>query len=93
MDATFHGGSNDTIGGRVRHRRPCPTLAAVSDIGSRVRLGGRRYHRFVTFNFLLSLAAPHLHGVRVLVTGNKFIYGVIDTGEKFIAGINDTGDH
>ncbi len=22
MDATFHGGSNDTIGGRVRHRRP-----------------------------------------------------------------------
>jgi hypothetical protein len=24
---------------------------------------GRRYHRFVPFNFLLSLAAPHLHGV------------------------------
>ncbi len=22
MDATFHGGSNDTIGGRVRFRRP-----------------------------------------------------------------------
>ncbi len=22
MDATFHGGSNDTIGGRVRLRRP-----------------------------------------------------------------------
>jgi hypothetical protein len=22
MDANFHGGSNDTIGGRVRHRRP-----------------------------------------------------------------------
>jgi hypothetical protein len=22
MDATFHGGSNDTIGGRVRHRWP-----------------------------------------------------------------------
>jgi hypothetical protein len=22
MDATFHGGSNDTIGGHVRHRRP-----------------------------------------------------------------------
>jgi hypothetical protein len=22
MDATFHGGSNDTVGGRVKHRRP-----------------------------------------------------------------------
>jgi hypothetical protein len=22
MDATFYGGSNDTIGGHVRHRRP-----------------------------------------------------------------------
>jgi hypothetical protein len=33
-------------------------------------------------NFLLSLAAPHLHAVLVLVTGSKFI-----------ASINDTGDH
>ncbi len=24
----FHGSSNDTIGGRVRLRQPCPTLAA-----------------------------------------------------------------
>jgi hypothetical protein len=44
--------------------------------------GGRRYRRFIPFNFLLSLAAPHLHGVLVLVTG-----------DKFIAGISDTGDH
>ena len=79
LDATFHGGSNDTI-------------------------SGRRYCRFIPFNFLLSLAAPHLHGVLVLVTGNKFIAGVVVTGDKFIAGvvvtgdklftgINDTGDH
>ena len=47
-----------------------------------------------------TLAAPHLHGVLVLVTGNKFIAGVVVTGHKVIAGvdklftgINDTGDH
>jgi hypothetical protein len=33
--------------------------------------GGRRYRRFIPFNFLLSLAAPHLYGVLVLVTHNK----------------------
>ena len=65
LDANFHGGSNDTI-------------------------GGWRYRRFIPINFLLSLAAPHLHGVLVLVTGDKFIAGVND---KFIPGINDTGDH
>jgi hypothetical protein len=84
MDATFHGGSNDTI-------------------------GGRRYRRFIPFNFLLSLAAPHLHGFLVLVTGNTFITGVVvtgdncspvslvtgvnDIGDKFIAGNNNNGDH
>jgi hypothetical protein len=40
---------------------------------------GRRYRRFFPFNFLLSLAAPHLHGVLVLVTGNKFIAGFVVT--------------
>ncbi len=43
---------------------PVTPSAAVSDFG------GRRYHRFVPFNFLLSLAAHHLHGVLVLVTVN-----------------------
>ncbi len=72
--------------------------AAVADFG------GRRYRRFIPFNFLLSLAAPHLHGVLVLVTGNKFIAlvvvtgdkviaGVVVTGDKLFTGINDTGDH
>ncbi len=66
--------------------------------------GGWRYRRFIPFNFLLSLAAPHLHGVLVLVTGNKFIAlvvvtgdkviaGVVVTGDKLFTGINDTGDH
>ncbi len=35
---------------------PMTLLAAVADFG------GRRYHRFIPFNFFLSLAAPHLHG-------------------------------
>jgi hypothetical protein len=26
--------------------------------------------------------APHLHGVLVLVTGDKFIAGVVDTGDE-----------
>ncbi len=60
--------------------------AAVADFG------GRRYRRFIPFNFFLSLAAPHLHGVRVLDTGNKFIAGVVVTGEKLFGGVNDTGD-
>jgi hypothetical protein len=54
--------------------------------------GGRRYHRFIPFNFFLSLAAPHLHGVLVLVTGNKFIAGVVVTSEKLFSCVNDTGD-
>jgi hypothetical protein len=54
--------------------------------------GGRRYRRFIPFNFLLSLAAPHLHGVLVLVTGNKFIAGVVVTGDKLFTGVVDTGD-
>jgi hypothetical protein len=33
-------------------------------------------------DFLLSLASPHLHGVLVLVTGNKFISGVVVTGDN-----------
>jgi hypothetical protein len=77
---------------------PMTPSAAMADFG------GRRYRRFIPFNFLLSLAAPHLHGVLVLVTGNKFIALVVVTGDKVIAGfvvtgdklftgINDTGDH
>ena len=73
MDATFHGGSNDIIGGRGRLRRP-----EVSPI----------------YPLQLSpiLGSSHLHGVLVLVTGNKFIAGVVVTGEKLFSGVNDTGE-
>ncbi len=56
---------------------PMTSSAAVADFG------GRRYHQFIPFNFLLSLAAPHLHCVLVLVTGNKFIAGVIVTTDNW----------
>jgi hypothetical protein len=55
---------------------PMTPSAAVADFG------GRRFGRFIPFNFLLSLAAPHLNGVLVLVTGNKFIAGVVVTGDN-----------
>jgi hypothetical protein len=52
-------------------------------IGAVADFGGRRYRRFIPFNFLLSLAAPHLHGVLVLVTGGKFIAGVVVTADNW----------
>ncbi len=55
---------------------PMTPLAVVADFG------GRRYRQFIPFNLLLSLAAPHLHCVLVLVTGNKFIAGVVVTGDN-----------
>jgi hypothetical protein len=63
---------------------PMTSSAAVADFG------GRRYRRFISFNFLLSLAAPHLHGVLVLVTGNKFIAGVVVTADNWspVSAIN-----
>jgi hypothetical protein len=55
---------------------PMTPSAAMADFG------GRRYRRFIPFNFLLSLAAPLLHGVLVRVTGNKFIAGVVVSGDS-----------
>ena len=63
---------------------PMTPLEAVYDFD------GRRYRRFVPFNFLLSLEVPHPHGVLVFVTSGKFIVGVVVTGNKFITVINDT---
>ncbi len=51
--------------------------AAVADVG------GRRYRQFIPFNFLLSLADPHLHGVLVLVTSDKFIANVVVTADNW----------
>jgi hypothetical protein len=59
---------------------PMTSSAAMADFG------GRRYRRFIPFNFRLSLAALHLHGVLVLVTGDKFFAGVVDTAEQLFTG-------
>ena len=67
MDATFHGGSNDIIGGRGRLRRP-----EISPI-----------YPLQLFPLLGSLTASHLHGVLVLVTGDKFIAGVVVTADNW----------
>ena len=61
---------------------PMTPSAAVADFG------GRRYSQFIPFNFLLSLAAPHLHGILFPVTGDKFIAGVVVTGDQLSAVTN-----
>ncbi len=52
------------------HRRPWPTSAAgdIADLSPS------------TFSY--PWQAPHLHGILVLVTGNKFIAGVVVTGDN-----------
>ncbi len=69
MDATFHGGSNDTIGGRVRLRPPeispiCPDLQK-----EQTSVVNTVYHRE---NFIGG----------VIDTAEQFICGVVDTGQK-----------
>jgi hypothetical protein len=51
---------------------PMTPSAAVSDVDG----------RFVPFNFPLSLAVPKLHGILVLVIGNKFIASVVVTSDN-----------
>jgi hypothetical protein len=46
---------------------PMTPSAAVANFG------GRRYRRFIPFNYLLPLEAPHLHSALVLVTGNNLL--------------------
>jgi hypothetical protein len=50
--------------------------------GGRVRLRRPEISPIFPLHFLLSLAAPHLHGVLVLVIGNKFIAVVVVTGNN-----------
>jgi hypothetical protein len=60
MDATFHGGSNDTIGGRGRLRRP-----EISPI------------------YPLQLSIGSSPPPWLLVTGDKFIAGVVVTADNW----------
>jgi hypothetical protein len=84
IDATFHGGSNDTIGGRGRLRRPeispiypfqlFPILAPAPHFhGVLVLIAGNKF-------------------IASVVAGEKLFSSVNDTGDKFIAGVADTSD-
>ncbi len=66
LDATFHGGSNDTIGSRGRLRRP-----EISPI-----------YPLQLSPFLGSSPPPWRPSSLLLVTGNKFIAGVVVTGDN-----------
>jgi hypothetical protein len=89
MDATFHGGSNDTIGGRGRLRRPeispiytlqlwqLPTSMASLFLSPAINLSPVSTTPAITENPRQRL---------------KFIAGVVDTGDKFFAGIVDTAE-
>jgi hypothetical protein len=57
-------------------------IDAIFHGSSNDTIGGQRYHQFIPFNFLLSLAAPHLHGVLILVSSNIFIADVVVTGDN-----------
>ena len=62
MDAAFHGGSNDII-------------------------GGQRYRRFIPFNFLLSLAAPHLSVSQcfiIFLSVNQRLIIFLSVNQRFI---------
>jgi hypothetical protein len=97
MDANFHGGSNDTIGGRGRLRRP--EISPIYPFQLFPILGS--FHISMASVLLtpeINLSPVSLLPAKKLFsgvndTGNKFIAGVLDTGDKFIPGINDTGDH
>ena len=98
MDATFHGGSNDTIGGRGRLRRPqispiytlqlwqLPTSMASLFLSPAINLSPVSTTPAITENPCQGLIAG------VNDTGDKFFAGVVDTPEQFFAGVVDTGD-
>jgi hypothetical protein len=94
--------SHDTIGGRVRLRRPeislisplqlSPILGSSPPPGDLVLVTSNKFSTGVIVTgdncSLVSLSPPiNLSPVSLS------LMIIVDTGEKFFAGINDTGDH
>jgi hypothetical protein len=85
MDATFHGGSNDTIGGRLRLWRPelspiCPDLKKKQFI-----IGENLSAVLLTpVNSLsaVSLTTANNLSAASLTPAITFFPGVVDTGQK-----------
>ncbi len=94
LDATFHGGSNDTIGGRGRLRRPekspiyplqlSPFLGSSPPAWRPCSCGNKFIAGVVVTGDNCSLVSLSL--------ATK-LAGVVVTGDKLFTGINDTGDH
>ncbi len=102
MDASFHGGANDTIGGRVRPRRPDILLsycqhclfAVVVDTGEQlfggvVDTGDKIAPRCPWYRSEIT-KKPKIAGVND--TAEKLFTGVNNTADKFFGGVNDTGE-
>jgi hypothetical protein len=77
MDATFHGGSNDTFGGRVRLRRPEISPICPLQLSPILGCSPPPWRPFlVTGNKFIA-------GDNDI--GEKFIIGVVVTGDHFSA--------
>ena len=83
MNTSFHGGSNETIGGRVRLRRPELLLFWFE-----VVLGRLWMRLFMVVPMTPSAAASDPGGRR-----NCCLFAVVvDTGKLFFGGAVETGD-
>jgi hypothetical protein len=106
MDAAFHGGSNDIIGGRGRLRRP--EISPIYPLQLSPILGSLIAGVVVTADNWSPVSTINLSPVSttpaitenplqgliagVVDTGDYFFAGVVDTAEQFFAGVVDTGD-
>jgi hypothetical protein len=101
MDALFHGGSNDIIGGRVRPKRPEISLSSAASLSCQAVHSFAERTALCHHNSLLPVSmTPAIHFSLVSLTYTsqketnslKFITGVNDTAEKLFATVNDTAD-
>ncbi len=74
MDATFYGGYNDTIGGRVR-------LSTAGDIADLSPSTLSDPWQLPTFVASLVLVTGNEFVAGVIVTGDKFIIGINNSGD------------
>jgi hypothetical protein len=106
LDATFHGGSNDTIGrwpssvaGDFADLSPStfsypwqlPTSMASLFLWPAINLSPVSLSPAIMFTGVVVTGDKVIAGV--VVTGGKVIAGVVVSGDKLFTGINDTGDH
>ncbi len=104
LDATFHGGSNDTIGGRGRLQRPeispsyplelSPFLGSSPPATKLLPVSLSPVINCSPASTTPAITANPWQRLFTGVndTGNKFFAGVVDTAEQFITGVVDTGD-